>query len=64
MRVSVDKGVCGGHGDCILTAPGVFDFEGDEDVVSVRQPEPPEALWEKVREAVQVCPTQAISVTE
>ncbi len=64
MRVEVDGDVCGGHGDCVLAAPGVFDFEGDDDVVSVLQPEPPEKLWDACRDARDVCPTQAITVTE
>ena len=64
MRVSVDKDVCGGHGDCVLTAPGVFDFGGDDDVVSVLVDDPPEAMHDRAREAARVCPTGAISVAD
>lgn len=64
MRVSVDKDVCGGHGDCVMTAPDVFDFVGDDDIVSVLISEPPEKLWDSVREACEVCPTGAISAQE
>lgn len=64
MRVKVDQGVCGGHGDCIMTAPEVFDFVDDEDVVSVLISEPPEKLHACVREACEVCPTGAISVED
>jgi ferredoxin len=62
VRVDVNKDVCGGHGDCVLVAPGVFDFGDDDDVVSVQIAEPPEDVWDKVREAVDLCPTQAISI--
>ena len=64
MRVHVDKDVCGGHGDCVMTSPEVFDFVGDDDVVSVLIGEPPEELHDSVREACEVCPTGAISVSE
>jgi ferredoxin len=64
MRVSVDKDVCGGHGDCVMAAPDVFDFAGDDVVVSVLISEPPEKLHASVREACEVCPTGAISVEE
>jgi len=64
MQVKVDKDVCGGHGDCIMTAPEVFDFVGEDDVVSVLISEPPEKLQGSVREACEVCPTGAISVSE
>jgi ferredoxin len=64
MRVIVDKDVCGGHGDCAMTAPEVFDFVGDDDVVSVLIDEPPAELQDSVREACEVCPTGAISVRE
>jgi ferredoxin len=47
-----------------MSAPEVFDFVGDEDVVSVLIAEPPERLHEVVREAREVCPTGAISVAE
>ena len=62
MRVRVDKDVCGGHGDCVMTAPELFDFVGDDDVVSVLIDEPPERLQDSAREACEVCPTGAISV--
>jgi ferredoxin len=64
MRVNVGKDVCGGHGDCVMTAPEVFDFVGDDDVVSVLISEPPTELHDSVREACNVCPTGAISVQE
>jgi len=64
MQVKVDQDVCGGHGDCVMTSPEVFDFAGDDDVVSVLITEPPENLWDSVREACEVCPTGAISVQE
>jgi ferredoxin len=64
MRVNVDKDVCGGHGDCVMSAPEVFDFVGEDDVVSVLVSEPPESLHDSVREASEVCPTGAISVQD
>lgn len=60
----MDKDVCGGHGECVVFAPEVFDFVGDDDVVSVLQPEPPAELQDKVRKACATCPTGAISLAE
>jgi ferredoxin len=62
VRVSIDGTRCGAHGDCVFAAPEVFDFHGDEDVVSVLCDEPGEALWAKVEDAARVCPTSAIRV--
>jgi ferredoxin len=62
VKVTVARQICGGHGECVVTAPGVFDFLDDDDVVSVIEPNPPEALRSKVQIATDCCPTQAISI--
>ncbi|MFF2010213.1 ferredoxin [Streptomyces sp. NPDC058195] len=60
MRISIDKGRCIGAGQCALTAPKVFTQ--DDDGFSELLPDYEDALdGATVREAVRVCPVQAIS---
>ncbi|MFB6814218.1 ferredoxin [Streptomyces sp. NPDC056347] len=61
MRISIDKGRCIGAGQCALTAPKVFTQ--DDDGFSELLPGYEDALdGATVREAVRVCPVQAISI--
>lgn len=60
MKVTVDAAVCGGHGNCVVIAPAVFEFLGDDDTVTVRTSEVAEQDREAVRKAVGACPNQAI----
>ena len=64
MRVTVDPDVCGGHSDCVMLAPEVFNFRDHDDVVTVLLPEPPEHLHDKVRKACTTCPTGAITIED
>jgi ferredoxin len=61
VRVSVDQNVCGGHGNCVVIAPGVFEFAGDDDVVSVLLPDVPVDLEDAVARAQAACPNRAIT---
>jgi ferredoxin len=62
VRIEIDFDKCIGIGSCEAILPEVFEVS-DEGQVNVLQPEPPEALADKVREAVASCPTGAISVS-
>lgn len=64
VKVSVDPDICGGHSDCVMHAPEVFDFRDHDDVVSVLLPEPPAELHDKVRKACATCPNGAITVED
>ena len=61
MKVDVDRGLCALTGNCVMTAPNVFRFEGDE---LVYDSAPPESEHEATREAAMLCPLQAITVEE
>lgn len=63
MRATVDATACGGHGNCVLIAAGVFAFVGDDDVVSVVVPDVPDELQGAVDRARGACPNRAINVT-
>ncbi|HZB28645.1 MAG TPA: ferredoxin [Streptosporangiaceae bacterium] len=61
MRVDADRDVCIGAGNCVLTAPEVFDQAADG-LVDVIDPEPAPHLEQSVRDAVVRCPSGAITV--
>lgn len=63
VEVTVDRSRCISAGQCVSVAPDVFD-QDDESVSVVLDPTPPAGLTEDVREAAELCPSQAISVTE
>jgi ferredoxin len=64
MRVIVDLNLCQAHGDCVVAAPEVFDIGDDDDVVTVTDPEPGEALRAKVVAAAEACPVGAIRIED
>jgi ferredoxin len=66
MRISVDPERCYGSGDCVYRVPAVFtvaDGFGAARPGGAAAAADPE-LREALREAVEGCPSQAISVTE
>jgi ferredoxin len=59
MRVAIDEDLCVGTGQCELICPEVFRV----DLVShVLVESPPAELHDRVREAADNCPTEAIRV--
>jgi len=62
MKVTVDTAVCADHGQCIFSAPQVFQF--DDDGKLVWESAPDESLRASVEEAADVCPVQAIRVDD
>lgn len=63
MKVTVDKDMCIGAGQCVVTAPDVFD-QDDDGFVEVLNSSPGEADAEAVRDAAHVCPARVITVEE
>jgi len=61
MRIEADTGVCIGSGNCVLTAPDLFD-QDDDGIVRVLQAEPPGELEDEAQQAADRCPSQAISL--
>jgi ferredoxin len=57
VEIRIDEERCMGSGNCVFWAPATFDV-GDDNVAVVVDPEgdPPD----KVRNAADACPTQAI----
>lgn len=64
MKIVADTNVCIGAGQCVLTEPALFDQREDDGTVIVLDAEPEGELADKAREAVRVCPSQALSIQE
>ncbi len=62
MRAKVDPNVCNGTGLCEQTCPEVFELKKGLSTVKVN--EVPTEAEQSCREAVEGCPTEAISIVE
>lgn len=60
MHIEVDRDICVGAGNCVMTVEEVFD-QDEEGLVDLRQSDPPAELADQVERAVQMCPAGAIS---
>ena len=60
--MSVDPDLCQGHARCWEICPEVFALD-DEGYAVVVQPDVPDELHPKAREAVANCPERAITAT-
>ncbi len=63
MKVRVDTAKCSGIGLCEVTAPTVFEV-GDDGQSRAINPEPPENERTAVEQAVNDCPTGALSIQD
>ncbi|MEN3300659.1 ferredoxin [Pseudonocardia sp.] len=64
MRIVADTGRCVGAGQCVLTEPEIFDQDEDEGTVVLRTEQVSGDALEHVRQAVHICPSQALSLSE
>lgn len=64
MKVTVDSEKCCAGGNCVMTAPAVFDQRDSDGTVVLLTETPPAELHDAVREAADVCPSACITVTE
>ena len=64
LKVIVDRARCVGSGECVFTAPDIFDQDEDDGIVVLMTDTPEEALWEAARRAARQCPANAIRVEE
>lgn len=63
MKVDVDWDLCESNGVCMGIVPAVFEL-GDDDMLTILQPEVAPEHEELVRDAVRQCPRQAITISE
>ncbi|HJL77198.1 MAG TPA: ferredoxin [Acidimicrobiales bacterium] len=63
MRIVVDYDLCESNAICMAIAPDVFEVR-DDDFLYVLNEAPGEDRREKMEEAVQRCPKQAIAIED
>ncbi len=64
MKVFIDQDKCVASGQCVLTAPDVFDQRDEDGIVVLLTDNPPADRADDVRQAAAVCPALAIRVEE
>jgi ferredoxin len=62
MEIKVDVDRCISGGQCVVSAPDLFDQDDDGIVVLLGQPGPQQQ--EDAREAARMCPASAIEIDE
>ena len=62
MRVTIDTDKCISSGQCVLSAPEVFDQRDDDGIAVLLNPAPPADAEADVRQAAALCPALAIVV--
>lgn len=63
MRITVDSERCVGAGQCVLSAPEVFD-QDEDGLVALLRPNPDQQHDDRVRLAATLCPSGSITVRE
>lgn len=63
MKIVVDYDLCESNAICMQVAPEVFEVR-DDDFLYVLNENPDESMREKMQEAAQRCPKQAIAIAE
>lgn len=61
MKVTADREMCIGAGNCVFAAPDVFD-QDDEGLVRLLVDPPADHQAEAVHAAAHACPAQVITV--
>jgi ferredoxin len=63
VKVEADRDVCIQAGNCVMVADSLFD-QDDDGIVVVLVDDVPEDEADHAREAVKLCPSQALKLTE
>ena len=63
MKVHADRDVCIQAGNCVMVADSVFD-QDDDGIVMVLVDDIPDDEEDKAREAVKLCPSQALTIVD
>ena len=63
MKVHADRDVCIQAGNCVMVADSLFG-QDDDGIVVVLVDDIPAEEQDKAREAVKLCPSQALTITQ
>jgi len=63
VKVTADREVCISAGNCVMVAGAVFD-QDDDGIVVVLVDDVPEDEEDHAREAVKLCPSQALRIAD
>jgi ferredoxin len=63
VKVAADRDVCISAGNCVMAASAVFD-QDEDGIVMVLVDDVPEDEEEHVRDAVKLCPSQALRMAD
>ncbi|MCM3883973.1 ferredoxin [Frankia sp. R82] len=63
MRVNVDFDRCVSSGTCVRLVPDIFEIR-DDGYLYVLNEEPDESRADDLQEAIECCPTEAISLKD
>jgi ferredoxin len=63
VKVHADREVCIQAGNCVMVADSLFD-QDDDGIVVVLADQIPSGEEDKAREAVKLCPSQALTIAE
>jgi ferredoxin len=63
VKVHADRDVCIQAGNCVMVADNLFD-QDDEGIVVVLVDDVPDGEEAKAREAVKLCPSQALTIVD
>jgi ferredoxin len=63
VKVEADREVCISAGNCVMAADAVFD-QDEDGIVVVLVDDVPEGEENHAREAVRLCPSQALRVVD
>ena len=64
MRIVTDVARCVGAGQCALTEPSVFDQSDEDGTVVLLTDHAEGETLDNVREAVDLCPSQALALED
>jgi len=59
MRIDVDRDACISAGNCVMSAPEVFD-QDDDGIVELLADPVPDTEEDHARDAVRLCPASAL----
>lgn len=64
MRIVLDQDKCIASGQCVLTAPGLFDQREDDGIAVLLRDQPSAAEFAAAVDAARICPASAISIED